>query len=58
MAKKTKEQFSFKAPIEICVIPEVYEAMINYRNEHSENQQRQLAVSCEVIKTILENSIK
>ena len=47
----------FKDPIDICVIPEVYKAMIDYRNEHSENQQRQLAVSCKVIKTILLNGI-
>lgn len=47
----------FKDPIDICVIPEVYKTMIDYRNEHSENQQRQLAVSCKVIKTILLNSI-
>jgi len=47
----------FKDPIDICVIPEVYKAMIDYRNEHNENQQRQLAVSCKVIKTILLNSI-
>ena len=47
----------FKDPIDICAIPEVYKAMIDYRNEHSENQQRQLSVSCKVIKTILLNSV-
>lgn len=48
-----KSMLKFKNPIDICAIPEVYEAMIDYRNEHSKNQQRQLAVSCRVIKTIL-----
>ena len=47
----------FKNPIDICAIPEVYKAMIDYQNETSQNQQRQLAVSCKAIKTILLNSI-
>ena len=47
----------FKDPIDVCIIPEVYEQMINYRNENSKNQQRQLAVSCKTIKTILLNSV-
>jgi hypothetical protein len=46
-----------KDPIDICVIPEVYKTMIDYRNEHSKNQHRQLAVSCKVIKTILLNGV-
>ncbi len=49
--------FFFKDPIDICAIPEVYKAMIDYRNENSKNQQRQLAVSCKTIKTILLNAI-
>ncbi len=47
-----------KDPLDICAISEVYDCMIDYRNENSENQQRQLAVSCKVIKTILLNAIK
>ena len=46
-----------KDPIDICAIPEVYKAMIDYRNENSKNQQRQLAVSCKTIKIILLNSV-
>jgi hypothetical protein len=48
----------FKDPIDICFIPEVYDQMLKYRNEHSTNQQKQLAVSCETIKKIVLNSIK
>jgi len=48
----------FKEPIDICIIDDVYKSMIQYKKEKSKNQQRQLAVSCEMIKKILINSLK
>ena len=48
----------FKDPIDICIIPDVYEVMKNYRNNHLKNQQMKLVGSCKVIKTILTNCIE
>ena len=48
----------FKDPIDICIIPDVYEVMKNYRNNHLKNQQMKLAGSCKVIKIILMNCNK
>jgi hypothetical protein len=45
-----------KRPIDIAIIDSVYDSMIKYQKCQSKNQNKQLSLSCDMIKEILTNA--